>query len=79
MTRPAGGGVLWLELPRTVDATAYFYRAKEHGIGIATGPIFTTQEWYGNFIRISCNDLWDDSLSQGRTLLNRLAHKLMAN
>lgn len=77
VTRPSGGGVLWLELPSNVDAAAYFYRAKENGIGIAPGPIFTTQARYENFIRISCSGLWDDRLAQGITLLGRLAHEMM--
>lgn len=77
VTRPGGGGVLWLELPDSVDATEYFYRARENGIGIAPGPIFTTQEKYANFIRISCNGVWDDRLAQGVALLGRLAHEMV--
>ncbi|APG28378.1 GntR family transcriptional regulator [Syntrophotalea acetylenivorans] len=72
MTRPRGGGVLWLELDESIDSVALFYRAREAGIGIAPGAIFSTQDKYNNFIRLSCGALWDEKLRQGLETLGSL-------
>ncbi|MGE4297414.1 MAG: PLP-dependent aminotransferase family protein [Desulfovibrionaceae bacterium] len=72
VTRPHGGLVLWLELPERVDAVRLFFKAKAEGVGIAPGPIFSTQEKFGHFIRISCNGLWDDRTRDGLARLGQL-------
>ena len=79
VTRPGGGGVLWLELPQQLDAVDFFYRAQQLGIGIAPGPIFTTQDKYGSFIRLSCNGVWDEPLARGIEALGVLAHEMISH
>ena len=34
VTRPTGGPLLWVELPRGVDSRDYFFRARAEGIGV---------------------------------------------
>ena len=53
MTYPAGGYALWIELPRKVDAVELFRRAREKGVVVTPGPLFTMSSRFGNFIRIS--------------------------
>lgn len=77
VTRPQGGGVLWLELPNGLNAVDYFYQARRLGIGIAPGPIFTTQDRYSHFIRLSCSGVWTPRLEQGLSALSRLAHTML--
>jgi DNA-binding transcriptional MocR family regulator len=72
MTRPQGGSVLWLELDESIDSVALFYRARQAGIGIAPGAIFSTQDKYNNFIRLSCGALWDEKLRLGLETLGGL-------
>lgn len=64
-TRPGGGSVVWLELPERVDGVELFYQARERGIGIAPGSIFSTHDRYRNFIRLSAGGAWNDALRQG--------------
>lgn len=53
VSRPAGGVVLWLELPRGVDGNELFHAALAERIGIAPGIIFSAKADYRNFIRLS--------------------------
>ena len=72
-TRPRGGSVLWLELPGKCDAVEFFYRARAEGISIAPGPIFSTQDRYDHFIRLSCSGVWSEALGEGVTTLGQIA------
>src|SRR5690606_32151097 len=53
VSRPRGGVVLWLELPKHVDRLSLFHPALAHRIGIAPGLIFSATGHYRNFIRLS--------------------------
>ena len=72
-TRPTGGAVLWVELPEKIDAVDYFFRAKTAGIGIAPGSIFSTQEKYNSFIRLSCDGIWNAEMEAGICKLGTIA------
>jgi DNA-binding transcriptional MocR family regulator len=63
-TRPSGGYVIWLQLPKQVDAYALFDAAASKDIGIAPGPIFSASGGYRNFIRLNCGHPWSRSLDQ---------------
>lgn len=57
-SKPVGGSVLWIELPRGVDAEALFDRAIDKGISIVPGHIFSPRARYRNFIRLSFGHPW---------------------
>jgi DNA-binding transcriptional MocR family regulator len=76
ITRPAGGFVLWVELPVKVDALELFRRAREERISIAPGPMFTTTKRYRNCIRVGCGHLWSPKLEMGLMRLGKLAAEL---
>jgi len=76
ITRPAGGFVLWVELPPRVDALELFRRAREERISIAPGPMFTTTKRYRNCIRVGCGHLWSAKLEMGLMRLGQLAAEL---
>jgi len=76
ITRPAGGFVLWVELPAKVDALELFRRAREERISIAPGPMFTTTKRYRNCIRVGCGHLWSAKLEMGLMRLGKLAAEL---
>ncbi|SKA92572.1 DNA-binding transcriptional regulator, MocR family, contains an aminotransferase domain [Paucidesulfovibrio gracilis DSM 16080] len=76
VTEPRGGAVLWVDLPGQADAVELFYRAKEHGIGVVPGPIFTMQEGFDNCLRLSCGGVWSESLEQALRTLGSLASEL---
>jgi len=73
---PEGGASVWVELPSNVDAVEYFYEARAAGVGVAPGPIFTTQDHYNNFIRLSCNGVWSEELERGVGTLGEIARRM---
>lgn len=76
-TRPAGGHVLWVELPKSVDSLELFRRALEQKIGLAPGPIFSAKGKYRNFIRLNCANPWSERIEKGLERLGELvAHGL---
>ena len=50
--------MLWLELPRQVDAVELFYQARAENVGIAPGAIFSTQDKFANYVRITYGSPW---------------------
>ena len=59
-SRPVGGSVLWLELPKDIDAERLFDDAIDAGISIAPGQIFSPCACYTNFIRLSYGHPWTE-------------------
>ena len=76
VTRPRGGTALWLELPGAVDSVDYFYRARQMGIGVVPGMAFSTQDRFRNYVRLSCNGLWNERMAAGIRSLGELAAEM---
>lgn len=76
VTHPQGGAVLWLELPKTIDSVELFYQARARSIGIAPGPIFSTQDKFSNYIRLSYGSPQMDEAEEGVRILGELARNL---
>lgn len=76
LTRPAGGFILWVEMPEGIDAITLFHQALERGIGIAPGPLFSLTGKYQNYIRLSAA-FWDERIEQGIKVLGELARRLL--
>ena len=72
VSKPRGGSVLWLELPRGVDADELFERALERGISICPGTIYSPTNRYSNFIRLSFGHPWSEALEEAIAVLGRL-------
>jgi DNA-binding transcriptional MocR family regulator len=73
VTRPAGGFVLWLELPKLVDSRQLFIEALGEGICFAPGGVFSASGRFGNCLRLSCGYSWDARIENGLTKLGALA------
>jgi DNA-binding transcriptional MocR family regulator len=76
VTQPAGGFVLWVELPDKVDALDLHRRALAKKISIAPGPLFSAKQKYPNFIRLTCALPWDERLERALATLGRLATEM---
>ncbi|RYD36396.1 MAG: PLP-dependent aminotransferase family protein [Verrucomicrobiaceae bacterium] len=76
LTRPAGGFVLWVELPAKVDSLELHTRALEEKISIAPGPLFSARGSFRNFIRINCGHPWNARLQRAVETLGVLVHQM---
>jgi DNA-binding transcriptional MocR family regulator len=74
VTRPAGGFILWVEMPEGADAIELYQRALAQGISIAPGPIFSLANSYRNNIRLNAA-FWDAGVERGIKILGDLAGK----
>lgn len=73
VSRPQGGVVLWLELPKDVDGLKLFQAALARRIGIAPGLIFSASGHYRNFIRLSAGVRLTADVEKAIEVLGRLA------
>lgn len=72
VARPAGGVVLWVELPRNVDGAELFRSALASRIGVAPGVVFSAKGDYRNYIRMSCGLPWTTTVERAIEKLGRL-------
>jgi DNA-binding transcriptional MocR family regulator len=75
MTRPTGGFVLWVELPKSLNSLELHRRALREKISITPRPIFSAKQKYRNCIRLSCAQPWSAKLEQAIVTLSKLAAK----
>lgn len=76
ISRPAGGFVLWVELPPGTSALELHARALGHGISVVPGPIFSAKPRFTNFVRMSCGYPWSDLLAHAVRTLGKLAREV---
>lgn len=72
VTHPAGGIVIWIELPAGVDGGELFKTALASRIGIAPGVVFSAKANYRNYIRMSCGLPWSTTIERAIEKLGRL-------
>ena len=73
ITRPDAGYLLWVELPKRVDAVKLFPAALAANIRVVPGPIVSATGRLRNCIRISCGYRWSDVIDRALLTLGRLA------
>ncbi|WP_420994607.1 PLP-dependent aminotransferase family protein [Cupriavidus sp. 30B13] len=64
MSSPAGGYVLWVELPARVDAMQLYQLALDRGITIGPGYMFSNSGAYRNFIRLNYSSPWSSQIEE---------------
>ena len=79
VSRPAGGFVLWLELPKGFDSRALFDEALEHGLCFAPGDVFSASRRYRHCLRLSGGHAWSERLERGVQRLGLLARRQLAS
>ena len=73
LTRPAGGLLLWVELPEPADSLRIFNAARREGITFLPGVINSADpDRYRNCLRISCAQPWSDDHERAMATLGRL-------
>ena len=78
VSRPAGGYVLWVELPEEVDAMALYHAALERRITVAPGHIFSPVPTYANCIRLNYSSAWTPDMEAAVVTLGKLVATLQA-
>ncbi|HEX4265201.1 MAG TPA: PLP-dependent aminotransferase family protein [Verrucomicrobiae bacterium] len=78
LSRPKGGYLLWCELPKSVDAFKLSKQAREAGISIAPGPLFSAADDFQNFIRVNCGYPWNPAMERAVRTLGQLVRKQLS-
>ena len=76
VTRPRGGYLLWVELPRPLRSRDLFERALEQGICFVPGENFSASGRYGNCLRLSCGHAWNPLTEQALMKLGAMVSGL---
>lgn len=77
VSRPAGGFVLWVELPKQIDTRALFGQALERGICFTPGAVFSATRQYSHCLRLSCGAPWTARIEGGVRTVGALAREAM--
>ncbi|HEX8963094.1 MAG TPA: PLP-dependent aminotransferase family protein [Rhodocyclaceae bacterium] len=72
LSRPQGGFVLWVEMPRAVDALELHGAAVAEGIAFTPGQLFSPSARYRNCLRLNCGNPWDARLDAAVRRLGEL-------
>ena len=72
VTEPAGGLVLWVELPQHVDATELHKQAIARGIGFVPGEMFSANGRFKNHMRLACGHPWQPSFDDAIKTLGQM-------
>ncbi len=72
ISQPAGGFVIWIELPEHIDAMDVYKEALKKKISIAPGQIFSARKKYSNFIRLNCAKKWGRDIEDAIYILGRI-------
>lgn len=72
---PAGGMVLWIELPASFDATALLDAARRDGISFLPGELFSASGAYRNCLRLSVCAVAEDAIPDVAKRLGALARR----
>jgi DNA-binding transcriptional MocR family regulator len=72
ISRPAGGFVLWVELPGEQDTLGLMETALDAGVSFAPGEMFSAAGKYNNCLRLNCAVRWDARLERGLIVLAKL-------
>jgi DNA-binding transcriptional MocR family regulator len=75
ITRPAGGFILWVELPDGVDSVELFRQAMKNNISLGPGVLFSASDRYRNCIRMGCAEPWSPRIEQAIVRLGELTRK----
>lgn len=71
-SRPRGGFVLWVELPKEIDTMLLYEKCLQAKIGFAPGRIFTLQNQFNNCLRLNYGLDWNDKLKNDLRYLGEL-------
>lgn len=72
---PAGGFLLWVQLPEGADTVKLQRKALTRGLSVAPGPAFSTRGEYPNYLRINAGYQWSERSREALDLLAGLVQE----
>jgi DNA-binding transcriptional MocR family regulator len=78
ITRPTGGFVLWVQLPKPVDGTELFEKSLAEGVSVTPGVLFSCTDKFKNCIRVSCGMPWNERIETAVKTVGGIARNLAA-
>lgn len=75
VSRPAGGYMLWVQMPAQIDALELYRAALAENISILPGTIFSPTGRFRNCIRINCGHTWSEAHDRALLTLGRLCDR----
>lgn len=76
ISRPAGGFLLWVQLPEGTDTVELQRRALTHGLSVAPGPAFSASGAYRNYMRVNAGYRWSARNGEALDLLAELVREI---
>ena len=76
ISNPQGGFVLWVEMPRGIDALELLNRALREKISLTPGMMFSATRKFRNFVRVNCGYPWDARIEHAVVRLGELVHEM---
>jgi DNA-binding transcriptional MocR family regulator len=73
VSSPAGGYVLWVELPEQVHGLKLYKEALEHGITVGPGTMFSVTDRYRHYIRLNYSSPWTPQIEQAVIKIGKIA------
>jgi DNA-binding transcriptional MocR family regulator len=77
VTDPAGGFILWVELPGGLDSIALFRACLAEKICFAPGTMFSATDRYRHCLRLGVGGRWDDAQRAGLRRIGELARAML--
>jgi DNA-binding transcriptional MocR family regulator len=77
VSRPDGGFVLWVQLPKPLASRELFEAALKKRICFVPGDVFSTSHRYANCLRVSCGSAWHARIEKGLETLGELARAFL--
>ncbi|WP_414648770.1 PLP-dependent aminotransferase family protein [Collimonas sp.] len=74
---PAGGALLWLELPQQLSSKAVFEAALVEGIKLAPGLMFSNSKRFDHFLRLCCGQPFSPQIERGIQRLGAIVGELL--
>ncbi|WP_417547542.1 PLP-dependent aminotransferase family protein [Marinobacter segnicrescens] len=79
VSRPSGGFVLWVQLPANCSGTQVYRLARERGINVAPGIMFSTTGKYENCLRLNAANPWTPRIEEAVRTLGELAAAVLSD
>lgn len=76
ISQPAGGFVLWVQLPDGCDGDRLFRQSLEEKVSITPGSLFSSTRRFGQYIRISAGQPWSARIENGIATVGKLARSM---